>query len=101
MLGGLSRALGKMEQVEINLHGGDASNAVMVGFRCEDPGVIWSNDLYVGASCIWTHAKLLSDLSRVGVDIDSAESELREAVERPGSGQAGKRVVNAETVQLS
>jgi hypothetical protein len=78
MAGGLIGALGQMEQIEIDLHGRDALEAVLSLLSGKDPDVVRCNKLNVGALLPRTHTDLFSDVVRVTLDVDGVEPKARE-----------------------
>jgi hypothetical protein len=72
MLGGLFGALGEMEQVEIDLHGRDAVQAVSVVLAGEYAEVVGADELDIGSLGIPADGEVIGDLAGVVGDVDRA-----------------------------
>lgn len=83
---GLRRALGEIEEVQVDLHGRDAAQAITSLLAGEYSGVVGAEDLHVGPFGSLTDAELLDDIPWISVDVDRGEPEAREAIDCPGGG---------------
>ena len=89
-----------MEQIEIDLHGRDALEAVLSLLSGKDPDVVWCNELNVGSLLPGPHADAFSDVVRVTLDVDGVEPKAREVVEDPCRWEAGESVADIQRTKL-
>src|SRR5882724_9819541 len=93
MLGGLCRALGKLEQVQVGLYGCHAMQPAVVMFTAENACVVGADQLDVRALGCPPDAKALNSLTGVTVNVNGGEPEAGELVHHPGCRQTSERVV--------
>src|SRR5215218_9834919 len=95
----LLRALREGKQIEIDLHDGDAWEAV-AGFAArEHARVIGSDELYVRTALAGPQPDRFCCLAGVSVDVRGRETEHREVVDDPRGRQSGERMAHAARAQ--
>src|SRR4051794_19731588 len=99
MLGSLLATLGKLQQVEVDLHVRHAAQSVSLALAGKHARIVGSDELDVGTLGLLANVETVSHRSRVALDVDRGEPEASELIDDPGRRQPGERMTDPESIE--
>lgn len=101
LLSGFGGALGKVEQVAVDLDGRDARDVVDHSATVEHAAIVGADDLDVGAASVAAWFERVGAVAGIAADVDTDEAEAREAVEGVRGREPGEGMVDPSLPESS